>query len=139
MANNFCKYCGAALKGGYKFCDNCGAPVEEEKPTPEKETVKVDPEMVEEPYQNAFDSMGAPKPESAHPFAIASMCCGIAGLVFCWCFGSALDIVAIVFGILTLTQNKPGKTFAIVGLATGGAGLLLTILGAVFSAIFSFI
>ena len=134
MADNFCKYCGAALKGGYKFCDNCGAPVEAEK-----ETVKVEPEMVEDPYQNTFDSMDAQKPESAHPFAIASMCCGIVGLVFCWCFGSALDIVAIVFGILTLVQNKSGKTFAIVGLATGGAGLLLTILGAVFSTILSLV
>jgi hypothetical protein len=60
------------------------------------------------------------------------MIVGILGLVFgVFCLGPVVGIVALVLGIIALTQNKKtpqyvgGKGFAIVGVVTGGLSLLI--------------
>jgi Domain of unknown function (DUF4190) len=63
---------------------------------------------------------------------IASMIVGILGMLFgVLCFGPVIGIVALVLGIIALTQNKKmpqhvgGRAFAIVGIVTGGLSLLI--------------
>ena len=63
---------------------------------------------------------------------LASMIVGLLGLVFgVLCFGPVIGIVALVLGIIALTQNKKtpqyvgGRGFAIVGIVTGGLSLLI--------------
>lgn len=64
--------------------------------------------------------------------AIASMITGILGLLFgVLCFGPLIGIVSVILGIIALVQHKKtphlvgGKSFAIVGIITGGLALLL--------------
>ena len=71
------------------------------------------------------------KPPS-QALGVASMIVGIFGLIFgVVCFGPIIGIVALVLGIVALTQNKKtpqyvgGKPFAIVGIVTGGLSLLI--------------
>ena len=61
-------------------------------------------------------------------FGIASLVLGILALVFfCTCINVIAGILAIVFGIIQLTQYEK-KGLAIGGLVTGIIGVLLTIL-----------
>jgi hypothetical protein len=60
------------------------------------------------------------------------MIVGILGMLFgVLCFGPVIGIVALVLGIIALTQNKKmpqhvgGRAFAIVGIVTGGLSLLI--------------
>jgi hypothetical protein len=71
------------------------------------------------------------KPPS-QALGVASMIVGIFGLIFgVVCFGPVIGIVALVLGLVALTQNKKtpqyvgGKPFAIVGIVTGGLSLLI--------------
>ncbi|WP_105618748.1 DUF4190 domain-containing protein [Vallitalea okinawensis] len=71
-------------------------------------------------------------------FGIASMVCGIVGLVgICIPYlNYILAILAIVFGIVTLsemkkTNDKTGKGMAIAGLVLGGISILFSILAIV--------
>lgn len=64
--------------------------------------------------------------------AIASMVTGILGLLFgILCFGPVIGIISVVLGFIALSQNKKtpnlvgGRSFAIVGIVTGGLALLL--------------
>src|SRR4030095_1377895 len=79
-----------------------------------------------------------PPPPPAYPrspsqaLGVASMIVGILGMVFgVLCFGPVIGIVALVLGIIALVQNKKtpqyvgGKTFAIIGIITGGLSLLI--------------
>lgn len=63
-------------------------------------------------------------------FAIASMVCGIVGLVFCWSFilSFILAIIALVFGIISLAKKGDGKGMAIAGVATGGLAFVCSII-----------
>lgn len=68
-------------------------------------------------------------------FAIASMVCGILSLICC-CFGLfslVLAIVAIVLGIIAIACNYDGKGMAIAGIATGGVGIALWVVGLILS------
>ena len=74
---------------------------------------------------------GYVKPPS-QALGVASMIVGIFGLIFgVVCFGPVIGIVALVLGLVALTQNKKtpqsvgGKPFAIVGIVTGGLSLLI--------------
>lgn len=64
--------------------------------------------------------------------AVASMVVGILSIFLgILCFGPVMGIVAVVLGIIALSQHKKtphlvgGKPFAIVGMVTGGLALLL--------------
>jgi hypothetical protein len=63
--------------------------------------------------------------------AITSMIVGVVGLVIGWfCFGPIFGIVALVLGLVSLSQIKKspettgGKPFAIIGVVTGGLSLV---------------
>ena len=63
-------------------------------------------------------------------FAIASMCCGIASIVFCCVgfLGLICGVCGIVFGIISMKKEAPaGKGMALAGLICGGVGTLLTL------------
>ena len=51
-----CRKCGAELWENAKFCENCGAPVEEERPEPEE---MMDEPEKENPLKKAGISLGA--------------------------------------------------------------------------------
>jgi uncharacterized protein DUF4190 len=73
-----------------------------------------------------------PYPRRTQPnqgLALASMITGICGLVLSFCFGPIPGIVALVLGIIALTQIKKspekfgGKPFAIAGVIIGGVSV----------------
>lgn len=72
-----------------------------------------------------------PKPKG---LAVASMVCGICGIVFFWTIHTAivLEILAIVFGGVTIAKARKreadGKGMAISGLVCGCTGLIITVL-----------
>ena len=61
--------------------------------------------------------------------AIAAMVCGIIAVLSCAFALVAIPcgIVALVLGIIALVKKKDGKGMAIAGVATGGVGLLASI------------
>jgi hypothetical protein len=95
-----------------------------------------------EPYRWANETPPAfiPPPPPAYPaaqqqqmtMAILSLCFGIASITIGWlCFGLPLAILAIILGVVALTQNRKsptrygGKPLAFGGLVTGGIVLLI--------------
>lgn len=74
--------------------------------------------------------MAEDKKPKSKGLAIASMVCGICGLVFCWTswFAFILDVCAIVFGIVALVKIKKGeadgKGMAIAGIVCGGCSVV---------------
>lgn len=75
------------------------------------------------------------------PLAIASLACGIAGIVLGWCcnlIGLPLSIAAIVMGIIAMNRigahpdQYRGKGMALAGTIIGAAALILAILFIVF-------
>ena len=77
-------------------------------------------------------------------FAIASLVLGICGLILFWAsfLGAALNILAIIFGIMSITKikNEPnmysGKGMAIAGLILGIIGFMLMVLAFILFAAF---
>lgn len=142
-----CKYCGAPIVEGEKFCRNCGnaIPVTE---TVEVETVS-EPESVEttdtyeDSYENYYesseeDSYEQPQFENydnqtsggGSGLAIASMVLGILSVVCC-CLSFItviLGIAAVVCGVISIVKGYNGKGMAIAGIVTGGLGLLIGII-----------
>lgn len=61
---------------------------------------------------------------------IASMVLGIISMVLiCMCgIGPILGILAVIFGAINLSSRPPKRVYAIVGLITGGIGILLAIM-----------
>ena len=80
------------------------------------------PEVMEDPQAKKYGK----------GFAIASMCCGIASIVFCcaWYLAIPAAGVALVMGILNLMKHGAGRGMALAGVICGGVGLFLA-LGAV--------
>ncbi|MBD3209254.1 DUF4190 domain-containing protein [Candidatus Woesearchaeota archaeon] len=60
--------------------------------------------------------------------AVAAFALGIASIVLPF-IGLALAILGIVFGIVILSKREPGKGFAITGIVTGGASIVLHVIG----------
>lgn len=63
--------------------------------------------------------------------AIGSLVCGIVSVVLCcaWYLALPISIVGIVLGIMTIKNNKDGRTMAIIGIILGGLGVIIGILG----------
>ncbi|MDO4188222.1 MAG: zinc-ribbon domain-containing protein [Lachnospiraceae bacterium] len=60
-------------------------------------------------------------------FSIASLVCGILGILCCSCCGLGLifSAAAITLGVISINKNCEGRGFAIAGIACGGVGVLL--------------
>lgn len=141
-----CKHCGAPISDGAKFCENCGNQVVyESSDEMVQETVNTEPERVEAEVVNpmpesdsstadmADESMDKGKGVSkkgSNSLAIASLVCGILGLVCCCCgfFGLLLSIAGIVLGVISIKQEGEGQGMAIAGIVCGGIGALITII-----------
>ena len=157
----FCQNCGSQIPDGAKFCEICGAPAPgaaevaqeavetvETVETPVEEVAQEVPSYTEpaaNTYQQTYDNPSYTQPDyyaqqggGKKGFAIASMICGIVSLVCC-CLGwgiLAVAVAAVVLGIIAIVKGFDGKTLAIVGLITGGIGLIMAIIwGAAGSAI----
>lgn len=71
---------------------------------------------------------GARQKNEGIGFGIASMVLGILSiLLFCTCFNIITAILAVIFGIIQLVKCK-NKVFAIVGISTAAASIILTII-----------
>ncbi len=79
-------------------------------------------------YQQEYN----PQTEPGKGMAIASMVLGICSIALSCCFGFITAILAVVFGIISISQtNKAGlkiNTMAIVGLSLGVFALVLSII-----------
>lgn len=69
--------------------------------------------------------------------AVASMCCGIGGLLFIFCgYGIPMAVVSLVFGIITVSRkniSKSGKAMAIVGISLSAISLIGIVLFWIFA------
>ena len=175
-----CKYCGAQIEDGAKFCVNCGNKIEIEEPENNvsesfKEPERVDAEIVSEgvkPSQpteqaepnttyervqseettNQTASQGSAANNSAQQgpagttpkakqgpigFSIASLVCGILGLLCCCCgfFGAILSLAGVALGIVAITEKCEGQGMAIAGIVCGGLGLFAIVGGLIASTI----
>ncbi len=63
-------------------------------------------------------------------FAIASLVCGCLSILCCvgGCVSWIFSIVAIVMGAITIAKKYDGRGFAIAGIATGGVGIVISII-----------
>ena len=154
----FCQNCGNQIADGQKFCEHCGAPVENavvqevveevvEETVPVQEPVAEpvssndnwagdEPVSYSEPtpdYQSAYAGNPYAQTEPAQGgkgLSIAAMICGILSIVCC-CVGwlsIILAIVAVVLGIIAMVKGASGKALALTGLICGGVGLILAII-----------
>ena len=83
-------------------------------------------------YQNTQQNlaqMHSQSTESASGFAIAGMICGILSIVCCcaWYISGILGILGLVFSIMVLVRNLPGKGLAIAGVICAAIGIILAI------------
>ena len=143
-----CKHCGAPVRVGAKFCENCGNKVETDdiKEKNDVLTEEVKEEKIERVYDADADSTSSykepesplggfaeespKKPASSGDgpigYSIASLVCGILGILCCSCCGLGLvfSIAGITLGIISLNKNCEGRGLAIAGIACGGVGVL---------------
>lgn len=151
-----CKHCGEVLADGAKFCENCGNKVEEvvEEVVREVETVEetVNEDVFEESYKEpervdaevVSDDFTAETPEAPvddsekgpQGYSIASLVCGILGLLCCCCgwFGLIVSIAGIVLGVISLNKNCEGRGMAIAGIVCGGIGALVAVIAVIIAA-----
>ncbi len=93
----------------------------------------------------------APRPPAVYPrtpspsqnLAMASMIVGLSGILLSWCFGPVPGIVALVLGLVALSQIKKspekytGKGMAIAGIVIGAVNIAFYILLLIFWALAS--
>lgn len=70
-----------------------------------------------------------PATETPSGMAVAGLVLGILSMLCCciWYVSAILGILALVFSIITVAKNKPGKGMAIAGIVCGAIGLLISI------------
>lgn len=148
-----CKSCGAEIADGAKFCENCGNKIEEpvnetvneaaNEVTEEKEPERVEAEVVsggasESTYSesSAAAPAGADIEKGPQGYSIASLVCGILGLLCCCCgwIGLVISVAGIVLGIIALNKNCEGRGMAIAGIVCGGIGALVALTGVIVAA-----
>lgn len=111
----YCKQCGYELESGDKFCRGCGAAVQTDS-----EKTNQDSKEIHQDSERQNKVSGVVQQEEGAAMAVASMVCGIVGLLLiCVVIGIIPAIVAIVLAANVLRNNKPGKNMAVAGLVTG--------------------
>ena len=152
-----CKHCGAEIADGAKFCENCGNKIETVEVKEEfTEPERVEADVIEEGPKAKVedDTYSEPQPErvEADPvqptaagtaateqgpigYSIASLVCGILGLLCCCCgfFGIILSGAGIALGIVSINKNCEGRGLAIAGIACGGVGIAGAVIGIIAS------
>lgn len=85
--------------------------------------------------QQNLAMMQSQSTEKASGFAIAGMVCGILSIVCCcaWYISGILAILGLVFSIMVLVKNLPGRSLAIAGVICAGVGLVLAIVVVIFA------
>ena len=79
----------------------------------------------------ASSSYSVDEPQGPIGYSIASLVCGILGLLCCCCgfFGLIVSAAGIVLGIVSIKKNCEGKGMAIAGIVCGGIGAFMTLGG----------
>lgn len=132
-----CPNCYNEIPEGSKFCQACGAPIDQAAVAPEPPTVPV--EVIppaptqnysyaeEEPQQETYQAPGYES--KIDNKAIGSLVCGIIGF---FVFGLILGVVALVLGFQVRKTAPRGTTSR--GMATAGIVLgIVDLLGYVFA------
>lgn len=85
----------------------------------------------------ASESFSVDEPQGPIGYSIASLVCGILGLLCCCCgfFGFILSAAGIALGIVSIKKNCEGKGMAIAGIVCGGIGALMTVVGMIIGGI----
>lgn len=85
--------------------------------------------------QQNLAQMQSQSTEKASGFAIAGMVCGILSIVCCcvWYVSAILAVLGLVFSIMTIVKNMPGRGFATAGIICAAIGLILAIVMVVFA------
>lgn len=80
-------------------------------------------------YQNVNGQQSSNSTFSPSGFAIASLVLGILSIVCCcaWYISGIFAILGIVFSIIVLTKNKPGRGMAIAGLVCSAIGIIIAV------------
>lgn len=87
-------------------------------------------QQFQQPQQPVYTAEVMTQKKPVPGFAIASLCCGIASIVFCCLsfLGIICGACGIVFGVLSLKKEAPnGKGMALAGLICGAVGAVLAI------------
>ncbi len=151
-----CAFCGATLKPGSKFCEQCGAevapanppaafvsedPIPEAFPYIDPSAQPVEPPVTEPvaeavrpaPATFADIAVAAAQPTPANNpsmLAIASLVLGVLSLCasfFALC-GAVVPVIGIILGIISLKKPLASRGLAIGGIILNGAGLLMAVL-----------
>lgn len=79
--------------------------------------------------QQNFAQMESRSTEQPSGFAIAGLVCGILSIVCCcgWYISGILGIVGLVFSVIVLIKNLPGRSLAIAGVICAGIGFVLSV------------
>ena len=120
----FCRVCGSKISDDAKFCPECGAVVEQIKPT--QETVF---------SSNSDTTQTTSVPNGETRYASTALKAAVFGLVFWCCCGFQLiaGIPAIWFGVLAIRNNEPEVEKAYLGMGLG----VLDIIGFIVLILFS--
>ena len=123
-----CNHCGTMLADDEKFCPNCGAKVEEVK-----EVVK----EAEVYTSNNETTTNTGAPTKTNGMAIASMICGIVGLVVAalWLGITAICLSIAAKNRMKVFPNEKGKGMATAGLVLGIIDVAFGVIG-IFASLF---
>ena len=74
---------------------------------------------------NPYYNPNQEPPKQSSGLSIASMVLGIISIVSCCvaCLSIPLGILAVIFGIIGVVKNQPGKGMAVAGIITGGISI----------------
>lgn len=152
-----CEKCHQEYDGNMAACPYCGNASQPQQQSyqqpPEQPQYQSQPQQpYQQPQQQPYQPQGQPQyqpqqpyqpqyqPQGARGMSIASMVCGIIGLILCWIpfVGLVINALAIIFYILSRKEAPNGMATA--GLVCGIIGLvvalIMTILiGVVWSAV----
>lgn len=131
-----CKFCGKTINDGDKFCQGCGASVENEV-VQETLNNNVQNNINTNPQYNQTNNNAG----KTNPSAVAGFVCSLVGLFFAGIF---LGVLAICLGVsakkhIKIFENEKGKGLAtaavVIGIIDIAGAILITILNAALTAI----
>lgn len=128
-----CPNCNTQNEDAATFCLNCGTPLPAGAPY-EQPYAQPAGAPYEQPYQQPYQQPYAQPysaPRGTSGMAIASLICGIIGLLFSiipytFGIGIVLDTLAFIFGLVGMIQrSKGGKGMAITGFILACIGFVI--------------